>query len=51
MNTQVSHVIKEIDVPKEYAEGTIRITFGADNTEDDVNQIANAIIQVMLESK
>ncbi len=51
VNTQVSHVIKAIDVPKEYAEGTIRITFGADNTEDDVNQIANAIIQVMLESK
>ena len=51
VNTQVSHVIKAIDVPKEYAEGTIRITFGADNTEDDVNQIANSIIQVMLESK
>lgn len=50
VNTQVSHVIKAINVPGEYAEGTIRITFGADNTEDDAHQIANAIIQVVSKS-
>ena len=47
INTQVSHVIKAIHVPKEYAEGTIRITFGANNTEDDAVKIADAILQVM----
>ena len=50
VNTQVSHVIKAIHVPEEYAEGTIRITFGADNTEDDAVQIADAIIQVLRKS-
>ena len=50
VNTQVSHVIKAINVPVEYAEGTIRITFGADNTEDDAHQIADAIIQVVSKS-
>lgn len=29
----VSHVIKAISVPKEYAKGTIRITFGKNNTQ------------------
>lgn len=50
VNTQVSHVIKAINVPEEYAEGTIRITFGADNTEDDAVKIADAIIQVLRKS-
>lgn len=50
VNTLVSHVIKAIKVPAEYAEGTIRITFGADNTEEDAVQIAEAIIQVLRKS-
>ena len=48
VNTQVSHVIKAVKVPDEYAEGTIRITFGADNTESDAVEIANAIKKVLL---
>lgn len=47
VNTQVSHVIKAIHVPKEYAEGTIRITFGSGNTESDAINIAHAIIKVL----
>lgn len=47
INTQVSHVIKAIHVPKEYAEGTIRITFGSGNTEADAINIAHAIIKVL----
>lgn len=47
VNTQVSHVIKAINVPAEYAEGTIRITFGANNTKADAIEIANAIKSIL----
>ncbi len=45
--TQVSHVIKAIGVPEKYAEGTIRISLGKDNTEDDVQRIAREIISIL----
>lgn len=45
VNQQVSHVIKAIDVPNDYAQGTIRITFGKDNTEQDAIDVAHAIIK------
>lgn len=47
VNTQISHVIKAIKVPQEYARGTIRITFGADNTEADALTIADAIGKIV----
>lgn len=47
VNTQISHVINAIGVPKEYAEGTIRISLGRDNTVDDVNEIAHALIKIL----
>ena len=47
VNTQVSHVIQAIGVPQEYAEGTIRISFGRDNKMDDAMEVANAIIKVL----
>ena len=47
INTQVSHVIKAIHVPPEYAEGTIRITFGANNTQEDAMQIARELIRIL----
>ncbi len=47
VNTQVSHVIRAIGVPVEYAQGTIRISLGADNTEEDVVAIANALKQIL----
>ncbi len=47
VNTQLSHVIKAIGVPKEYAEGTIRISFGKDNTEEEAAAIAKAIIKIV----
>ena len=47
-NTQVSHVIKAIKVPKEYAKGTIRISFSKDNTIDEACFLAKSIIQVTL---
>lgn len=47
VNTQVSHVIKAIKVPEEYTEGTIRITFGVDNTEMEATFIAEELIQIL----
>ena len=47
VNTQVSHVIRAIGVPEEYAQGTIRISLGIDNTEEDVVTIANALKQIL----
>ncbi len=46
-NTQISHVIKAIAVPSDYAEGTIRISFGKDNEESDAQTIASAIVDIL----
>ena len=32
----VSHVIKAIDVPEEYENGTIRFSIGTENTKDEI---------------
>ncbi len=48
VNTQVSHVIKAIGVPKEYAEGTIRVSFGRDNKIEDAADVAKAIISIFV---
>lgn len=47
MNTQISHVIKAIKTPIEYAAGTIRISFGSNNKSEDSLRIACAIIQIL----
>lgn len=50
VNTRVSHVIRAIDVPDDYAEGTIRISFGRDNQENDAQVIADAIVGIVKKS-
>ncbi len=47
VNQQVSHVIKAIDTPTDYREGTIRVTFGKDNTEQDAVDVAKALNKMM----
>lgn len=47
VNTRVSHVIEAIGVPKEYAEGTIRVSFGKGNTLDEAVRTAEAIIEIL----
>lgn len=47
VNTQVSHVIKAIGVPEKYAQGTIRISLGKDNTENEVKAIADNLIAIL----
>jgi len=46
-NTQISHVLKAIDLDEEYALGTIRISLGKDNTEDEAKAIASAILRIL----
>ena len=46
-NTQISHVLKAIKLREDYAIGTIRISLGKDNSEEDVYQIANAIGEIL----
>lgn len=50
VKTQVSHVIKAIGVPKEYREGTIRVTFGRDNKIEDAIAVAKVIAEVVEKS-
>ena len=46
-NTQISHVIKAIGVPEEYATGTIRISLSKDNTLEEVNTIVDALVRIL----
>lgn len=47
VNTRVSHVIEAIHVPEEYAKGTIRISLGKDNTEDEASEIASILCKIL----
>ncbi len=51
VNTQVSHVIRAVGVPDEYARGTIRISFGADNVKSDAFEVAKALIEILGKSE
>lgn len=45
--TRVSHVIKAISLSEEYAQGTIRISFGRDNSEEEAIVVAEAILDII----
>ncbi|MEQ3232494.1 cysteine desulfurase family protein [Fusicatenibacter saccharivorans] len=47
VKTQISHVIQAINVPMNYAEGTIRVSFGRFNQESDAIEIAKAIVEIL----
>ena len=47
VNTQISHVIRALNVPDEYATGTIRISLGRCNTKEDVEAIVSALINIL----
>lgn len=46
-NTQISHVIQAVKVPSEFAKGTIRVSFGKYNSEEDAEIIGKAIAKVL----
>ncbi len=46
-NTKISHVLKAINLNEELAIGTIRISFGKDNTEEEAMQIVEALDKIL----
>ena len=46
MRTILSHVLRAIAVPEEYAYGTIRVTLGMDNTTDQMHTLAEQIYDI-----
>ena len=49
INTQISHVLNAIGICENAAKGTIRISFGKYNTEEDAEIIAGALQKILLE--
>lgn len=46
-NTEISHVLRAIHMPDSLAKGTIRISLGKDNTEEDVESIVVALKKIL----
>ena len=46
-SVEPSHVVKAIGVPQEYQRGTLRFSFGRDNTEEDVKRCAQELAAVL----
>ncbi len=47
-DTEISHVLKAIKLDEKYAMGTIRISLGKYNTEDDVERIVQGLKKILL---
>lgn len=47
VSTQISHVLREIDLPEDFAKGTIRISLGRENTIEDAETIVRALIRIV----
>ena len=45
--TEISHVIQAIQVPADYRNGTIRITLGMDNSQEQIAIIAAQIARIL----
>lgn len=43
----ISHVLKALKIPKDYIRGTIRITFGKNNSPEDAEIIAKNLIEIV----
>lgn len=46
-DTEISHVLKAIDLEEEYAKGTIRVSLGKYNTSDDVKKIVRGLKKIL----
>ena len=44
-----SHVLTAIGLTSEYVEGTLRVTFGDENTKEDVDYLVDAIVKIVEE--
>jgi len=45
--TKISHVLQALKVPQDYIRGTIRITFGKENSCDDAKTIGRELIRIL----
>ena len=45
--TKISHVLQALKVPQDYIRGTIRITFGKENSYDDAKTIGNHLVKIL----
>ena len=50
-NTQISHVLHAINADELYAKGTVRISLGKDNTVNEAEKIADAIIKIVSQKR
>lgn len=46
-NTQISHVLKEINIKESFARGTIRISLSINNTKKEIDCISQSIIKIL----
>lgn len=46
-DTEISHVLKAIDLDEEYAKGTIRVSLGKYNTSEDVEKIVRGLEKIL----
>lgn len=46
-NTHISHVLKAIQISEKYAKGTIRISLGYENTEEEILYIVRSLINIL----
>lgn len=46
-SSKISHVLKAIKLDEHIAKGTVRISLGKNNTEEDVEKIATALIKIL----
>ena len=49
MDTEVSHVIRALGLPENYAKGTIRISLGPENTEEEAETVAGALSAIVVQ--
>lgn len=47
VNTAISHVLQAIRLDEVFAKGTVRISLGKNNTEEEVDEIAAALIKIL----
>lgn len=47
VNTEISHVLQAIRLNEDYAKGTIRISLGKNNSEEEIERIVSSLIKIV----
>ena len=47
VKNQISHVLRAMMIPEDYARGTVRISLSKNNSEQDAFDIATALISIL----